>query len=354
MKKSIFLLFLLLIACAPVATVPPPTVTSLPPSPTITPSPTEAPSPTPTPEGFQTGPDGTVQVFENGNWVDMNSKIPDTIWGEKPEGASVVLKDNVPVLRMELNNFQTADGSANVDIAKYNKETKKWEVMPFSITAVSIQDLYFNPRNFEFRKHVSGERVVFFESTVAILGVKFDASANGEVLPPDVMVLYDGRVIVLTPQEFRESIIDQKDINNVIITHDSFRSEDAGLREALQLIITANRNIINGYGDSGNAMLDFYVLPKGTRAEDCNIKPSDGLVTGKFTDWCMKELEKGDTRKIPNKDNIRWTLQNKADSFEIALGTDPEILKNLWNELEKTLSMSGTYIQFGFNYVDRP
>ena len=124
MKKSVFLLFLLLIACAPVATLPPPTVTALPPTLTITPSPTATPDPTATPSAPREV-DGKVQVYENGKWVDLSSKIPDTIWGERPEGASVVLKDGEALLRMELNNFQSPDRSAFADIAEYDPETKQ-------------------------------------------------------------------------------------------------------------------------------------------------------------------------------------------------------------------------------------
>ena len=187
MKKSIFLLFLLLIACAPVATVPPPTVTSLPPSPTITPSPTEAPSPTPTPEGFQTSPDGIVQVFENGKWVDMSAKIPDTIWGGKPEGASVVLKDGEAFLQMELNNFQTEDGSTNVDIAKYNEETKTFEVQPFSVTRtepLNSAELY--ERNNAIHKE-SDSGIDLLSSQLTVLGLRVLDEDNNNY---ELMVLY--------------------------------------------------------------------------------------------------------------------------------------------------------------------
>ncbi len=124
MKRSIFLLFVLLIGCAPAATVSP-TATPLPPTSTTTPSPTATPEPTATPSAPREAGE-VVQIFEGGKWVDLS--LPETIWGEKPEGASIVLENGVPTLRMELNNFQTPDGDNFADIANYNKVTSKWEL----------------------------------------------------------------------------------------------------------------------------------------------------------------------------------------------------------------------------------
>ncbi len=132
---SIFTLSVLMFgACSPASSPPAPTLSpSATPQPTATSQPMDTPKPTATPSAPREAGE-VVQIFEGGKWVDMSTKLPESVWGTELTGVKIVLKDNVPYLQKEMENFQNEDGSKSVDVAKYNQETGSWEVVNFSVT----------------------------------------------------------------------------------------------------------------------------------------------------------------------------------------------------------------------------
>jgi hypothetical protein len=339
MKANVFLLFLMLMAaCAPAPTATL-TATGVPPTATAALTPTETPEPTATREGFQTSPEGNVQVFENGKWVDI--PLPDTIWGDKPEGASIVLKDNEAVLQMELNNFQTPDGSNVVDIAEYNKETKRWEVKPFSVTRSKPleegSDLY--EKNEQFRKTPDMDaRVDLFWSTPAMLGVRVTEGGNFEL-----MIAHKHQVKIVKPDEIFISLFNFEKQGRDENLFDEDNLTSAWVIELLKRIDEHDMH----HDETATPMLNYFVLQAGASEESCST-PSPNQFGEKFTDWCRSELAKGDSRKRPNKDNIDWFLQNVPESVAIDENFDLNLLSGMWDKDIRLDSIDGAYLRFYF------
>ncbi len=333
MRKSIFLLLILLISCSPVSTSTP-TSTPFPPTATATPPLTETPTATPTPEGFQTGPDGAVQVYEKGHWVDLSTKVPDTIWGDRPEGASVVLKDGEALLRMELNNFQSPDGSAFADIAEYNPETKKWEVKPFSITRSTAEDVMFYQKNNNFIKVDTGERIQVFHSHVSILGFKVEENSEGN-MSLQLMALYKGRVLVFQPGEISITVLESGEIKPKLLN-----PEKIDLRNALEVI----RILKLDFGNGGSGFfLSFFATQNGVAVDNC-IR-LDFYNSQRLRDWCSGEVEKGASRKTLNKDNIDYMLLNQPNPITLEEDSDFSELPAFW-EQALVPAIDGAFLDF--------
>jgi hypothetical protein len=349
MKKSIFLLFLLLISCAPVAAVPP-TVTPSPPSPTITPTPlpTDTPSPTPTPEGFQTSPDGAVQVFENGKWVDI--PLPNTIWGDKPEGASIVLKENEAVLQMELNNFQTPDGSNVADIAEYNKETKKWEVKPFSVTRISLNDLpgsyYDKNYNIDRLSAGGGSKVEVLTVGTPILGIRVEENDAGNS-SLKIMTLYKGEVGVLMPNEIK--VISSEPASSTFevkkVSVNNLKVEDL-----MEIVRITTKNTINQVDPNINGFANMYFFTPRSGVdsiEECLVDPAAGWRLGtSFNEWCAKTVE-NKNRKIITEIDIARALKGEPGPFVIDEDFDLSSLNDLWAAFDEVY-LESAYLQFEF------
>lgn len=335
MKKSIVLLFLLLIGCVPVATVPP-TFIALPPSPTLTPSPTANPEPTATPSAPREAEAGIVQVFENGKWVDMNSKIPDTIWGEKPEEASVVLKDGEAVLQMELNNFQTEDGSNTIK-AKYNRDTNSWQFDSdlVLLRATPLIDPEIYPKNYHFDKHSDHEaRVDLFVSQGTILGVK-DISGD----TPQFLVLYKNNLVWVTPEVVMESVVVSGNRQNRI-----FDEDNASFSPALEIIYLIDRNIFMPEGRV-SAQLNFLKLQEGATTETCSqpLFASKIELGEEFEAWCEGQIASGISHASLNKDNLDWIFNGSGSPFLGEESLDLETLKDNLASVGTLAPIDGTF-----------
>lgn len=336
MRKSIFFLLILLIACSPASTSTPTSI-PIPPTATVTPSPTEIPSPTPTPEGFQTSPDGAVQVFENGKWVDV--KAPGGIWGTG-DGISVVLVDNEEggkdaFTQIELNGYQTPDGSFFVNIAKYDTGIKKWVSTDFSFTRSSGEGLNYATRNNDFIKHDIGPRIDLFSSTVTLLGLKYE---KGEDLK--VMVLYKNEVKVIKPDELvLYEFISLENHPTLILD-----ANNLDLNDVLQIIRFANESHGIGYSKI-TSIMSYMVATPGTTEEDCNEIGKYFYDSPTFKTWCKEEISKGNNRKIFNKDNIDWELRNKVSAIPLSPDSDFSQLQEYWDDTV-TPEIDGTYINF--------
>lgn len=342
MRKSIFLLLILLISCSPVSTSTP-TSTPFPSTATATPPPTETPTATPTPEGFQTSPDGAVQVYENGNWVNLSSKIPDTIWGDRPEGASVVLKDGEALLRMELSNFQSPDGSAFADIAEYDPETKKWEVKPFTmLRSIPLTDTDLYVRNHQLISTPDAEaRVNLFWNASPILGVKVLENETGE-LGYELMIAYKGQVRIVSPEETFISIFN---ISKGARDEKLFDTPGLEVPEVLDLVRHIN-NYYSSVDEDGYAtpIPNFFVLQRGATEESCS-KPSPNLFGEKFINWCKEQLQMGSSAKHPNKDNIDWIILNGYEDVptdNINQDIEQDLLNALWDK-DIRVEIEGVY-----------
>lgn len=302
MKKSIYLLLLLLIGCAPVTTVPL-SLTVLPPTPTITLSPTLLPSPTTTPEGFQTSEGGAVQVFENGKWV--NLAPPRGISENFVELTHVVLKDGVPYFQVDLNGYSSTDESSSADIAKYDTATKKWVGVDFSFTRTSGEGLNYATRNNDFIKQDIGPRIDSFFSRVTLLGLKYEKGGNLQI-----MVLYKNEVKVIKPNELvlYEYITPENHPTLILDT------DNLDLNDMLQIIRFANESHGIGYSKF-TPVMSYMVATSGTTEENCKEIGKYWYDSPTFKTWCTQEVSKGNNRKIFNKDNIDWELRNKLMSY---------------------------------------
>lgn len=336
MKKSIFLLFLLLMGCAPVATVAP-TLTPLPPTSTVTPSPTATLEPTITPSAPREAEGGGVEVWDGTKWVKV--EIPNTIWGDKPEGASIVLKDGEAVLQMELNNFQTPDGSTSVDIAKYNAETKKWEVKPFSITRSTAEGVNFYKKNSNLVKVGPFEKILTFNTLTSILGIKVEKNSRGG-MSLHVMDLYKGRVLVFHPDDASVQVVNP---TTGPVDYKLLNPEKIGLKEALEIIRTLN--LTGKSRNNGSFFLSFYATQNGITSDNCNRL--DIYNSQSLRDWCLAEVNKGENRKTLNKDNVDYILTNSPNPILLDENSNFNNLPSFWDEAFAP-PIDGAFLFVGF------
>lgn len=341
MQKSILLLFLLLIACTPALTVTP---TAVPPTATRTPSPTSTPTftpePTATPQGFQNGPNG-VQVYINGRWVDL--PIPDTIWGDKPEGAKIILKDNEAVLEMKLINFQTQDGSKAVDVAKFNKDFRKWEVAKdlTIMRVLPLNNVELYDRNYGFTKASDSEaRVDGFGSRVTIMGLRLSEEGNSRL---DFLVLYKKHLVWISPDEISEWVrlgAPAREVKNV--------SFDSKIDILLVMELLMLLDLSSLAEQSVTSFADFFELQSGANSESCAKPVFNNDLGNKFRDWCNNELQKGVGRSRPNKDNIDWIFKGGDNPDKIDGGFDLNNLSSLSDAVQKVGTIDGTYFFLSF------
>jgi len=347
MRIIIFLLLVLLTACAPASTAVP-TLTPIPPTATATPSPTETPTPTTTPEKFQTSLDGHVQVYENGKYIDLTA--PEGIQGPV-DGTKVVLVEDEEgnqeaYTQMELNDFQTPDGAYAVNVAKYNEKTKGWDLLPFSFTRSGFEYINFNPLNYSLYRYDMGPRIDVFYMYPNVLGLKSD---DGSL---EIMILFKGvvKVIDLDQINIYEVILNYADPTLGSSKMEVITPEDMNVQDAVEIINGLNNSSMLGRKSTVSSKLEFIVVPVGTTEEDC-----DGLGgyynESKLNPWCKSQVAMGKDRKVPTRGEVNWALTNPQT---VVINEDSEFpdLNSLWKDAA-VFEIEGAFVKLEFQKQTR-
>lgn len=339
MKKSVYLLFLLLIGCAPVATTPP-TFTALPPTstsvPTITPSPTATPEPT-----FTTSPPfqetaGGVQVFENGKYVTLNPPNEGVLW--KVDGMKVVLEtdengETIPFAQMTLENgFVDTDGDNLLNVAKYDMATKKWIPIAFSFARPpELMDEY-NPRNYDIRGDFGNDYTISI--TNAILGFRFNPENSVSI---EVLIRNKSRVVALSIDEI--GAYDARPGKEGM-----FVGGPKGIKLNHIVQMLDSIKLIDPVPSGLFSVVDWTQIRPGTKPEDCENLRSNFPPNVEFFSWCKKQVSKGDSRHIPTKEDLEQMLlfSESCILFEGLVTNNPN---EFWN-LVKSGKVADLWITF--------
>lgn len=319
MKKSIYLLLLLLIGCAPVTTVPL-SLTVLPPTPTITPSATLPPSPTTTPEGFQTSEGGAVQVFEKGKWVDL--KPSEGIWGPVDETSVVLVDDGEgnqeAFTQMKLDaGFSDTDGDDLVNVAKYNEKTKKWEVVDFTITRSPQEFGGIDSRVYWIKTPEEAREVGYVAAGVGLLGLKVE---DGTVT---ALVFHNNRVVKVSIDEIGlMNFAQQKDPESII-------PKKLEVKQILEIIRAIQKENPPRLIDVKFNFAWEFPSP-GTDLSGCANRL--GLTSSsEFIAWCEDQISKGDARNIPTKADVEQALLFSKAALRVNSEFSIENPNDLWD-----------------------
>jgi hypothetical protein len=338
-KRSIYLLFLIVIACAPTPTATP-TATRVPLTATAALIPTETPEPTATPEGFQTGEDGNVQVFENGKWVEL--KAPEGIWGPV-DGTSVVLVDDgegnqeaYTRMKLEAGFKDGADGDDLVNVAEYNKDTKEWELVPeIAIVRSFLEMGQINPNNFQMFSPDITERINFTGVVAGPMGIKIDTDPDGKG-SVSLLSLYKNIIFKMKLNE-----INIKDFTQGDIKWKSVNPNKMGVNDVLEVLSFLQKEKPVTLFDVFS-IISWFNVPEGAVLEDCSNRrgfpPSEEFIT-----WCEQELAKGDVRKIPTKSSIEQVVLFGSGNLKVNKDTLPDNPSDLWDLVKEIEDVSGTW-----------
>lgn len=325
---SLAILSVILAACAPVSSPPAPTLSPTnTPQPTATSQPTNTPEPTATPEGFRES-NGSVQVWEGGKWVEL--QVPDTIWGDKPEGASIVIKDNEAVLHMELTNFQTPDGGNVVDIAAYDKDTGEWKVTDFAVVRSPELFEVEDSRNFILGQTENEVGWGYVEARIGVVGLKVEGdSVYG-------LFFYKNRVAHLNLNEIALMDLQSHGDNPRSITPGKL-----GVEDVLEMLRLIQVNEPGGVAKVTNSLMWEFMGSDATQTT-CDsprwIPPSDS-----FMEWCRNQISKGDDRHIPTKAEIeKFLIKDSMLMAEIDLSGEVD----LWEQVPLLGVPDGTWLRF--------
>ncbi len=334
MKKSIFLLFILLIACAPVATTSP-SVATLPPSPTITPNPTATPEPTTTPSAPREA-DGNVQVFENNKWLDLQA--PEGIWGPV-DGTRVVLvedgegnQDAYTQMKLKGGFKDGADADDLVNVAKYNEKTKKWEVIDFTITRLPEELKGVDTRYYRIKTPAEVREISYAGAGVGLLGLKVE----GDIVT--ALVLYKSRVVKVSVDEIGVMDYSQNRSPESVIPKALTPSQ---VVEMIRIVQKENTPMLI---DVNFNMAWDYPSP-GTEAKDCDKRwglPS----SAEFIAWCEDQILKGDGRTVPTKEQIEQALMFSDASLRVDDSSTLTSPGDLWDMVGKSVKIEGGWLRF--------
>lgn len=343
MRKSIFLLLILLIACSPTSTSTP-TSTPIPPTATAIPPPTETPAPTPTPEGFQTSPDGNVQIFENGKWEYL--KAPEGLWGSV-DGTSVVLVDDgrnqEAFTQMKLGSgfVDGANGDDLVNVAKYNKETKKWDSLSFVITRSQeslqqLRDIFSS--HFDVMKVEAGMPIDRILMNAKIVGLKSEV-VEGDDHQLSFLFIYRDKIIKVKP-----SMITLEKLYPEEFHRDSLNNGQMSLSDILQLISVVNKTEATTTS-KGTPALVWDVVPNGATDVDCDKGSVSGITPPELAKWCKSEVAKGNSRQTPSTIVIETKILQGNNLVRLPEDIDELNLEDLWNQTTEAVSVDGTFLQ---------
>ena len=350
MKKSMFLLLLLLIGCAPLVTeastltaTPPPnaTITS---TPTMTPKPTNTAKPTATQPPYRLGANNEVEIFLNGKYVYLMP--PDGAWGPANR-ISVVLRtdkngETVPFVQLTLENgFVDVDGDNLINIATLNKKSDNWAMIPFSFarTSESVDD--YSPRNYYISssQELTEERPIgFFGVHSMLLGVSVDP--NDRETPIEVLVRYGSRIIRVAMNEL---LVEDRSVPGRMLWLNPI---DAELAEIVELVEVSQKIDPLKPGDSLSSLAWFFPTVSAN-LNDCKDRTSGGGATGipEFVVWCQSEVAKGKMRHILTRGDVESAILFSDSSFKVG----SNVLDNpnqVWDIIELTTVDSG-WIVYG-------
>lgn len=341
MRKSIFLLFLLLIACSPASTSTP-TSTPIPPTTTATPPPTETLSPTPTPEGFQISPDGAVQVFENGKWVDLEA--PEGIWGPV-DGTNLVLVDDqegdqdaVTQMKLDAGFVDGTDRDGFVNVAKYNEKTEAWEVIDLTITR-SPEDWINIPPNYYQFEQATDRKINLVDVKAVLLGLKLEKDFDGGVAVT-VLALYKNRIIKVSVGEWGIG-----DVRPGSFSLKSIDSKDVEVGDILQLLGIVQKHSSSKLLNT-HFTIDWDTISINADIKDCGERK--GYPSSEdFIAWCTKELSKGKDRKIPSKADVERILLFGSGNLKVDKDTKIIDPTDLWEMVGYLETLDGAWVRFG-------
>ncbi len=339
MRKSIFFLFLLLIACTP-ASIATPTSTPIPPTLTVTLSPTETPEPTATPSGFQVSTNGAVRVFENGKWVDLNS--PEGVWGPVG-GIKIVLEkdganENVFAQMILEGGFLDVDGDNLANVARYNKETKKWEVLDFMITR-SLDELKTLSDKIYVLNRFPNLPLDIVAMQASLVGIKFNIDNNG-FSTLRYLVLYKDKVFMIKP----DMTVVNKTLNGDLRTSE-LEKNSFSVNQVVDLIDLANKNAASLNADV-NFSLGWTIIPMGAKPEDCEDGSQlfGGRQSKSVIVWCKEELAKENTRTIPSLEVIQVKMLRGDNTIIVDKNAETVNMEELWDTVEVKDSIDGTFV----------
>lgn len=343
MRKSTFLLFVLLIGCTPVSTIPPTatsvlstaTATS---TVTATPEPTNTPEPTATQPPYRVGANNEVQIFDDGKYVDL--KPPEGAWGPA-EGIKVVLGtdengETVPFAQLTLENgFVDENGNNLVNIARLNKKSDNWVMIPFSFARTSESVDNYSPRNYYISssQELTEERPIgFFGVSSMLLGVSADP--NDKETPIEVLVRYGNRIIRVAMNEL--IVVDRSVPGREIWINPL----DAGLSEVVELAEISQKIDPLKPVDSRSHLTWFFPTINAS-PDDCRDR-TNGKATGipEFVVWCQNEIAKGESRHVPTRSDVESAILFSDSSFRV----ENNMLENpnqVWDIIELTTIDSG-------------
>jgi hypothetical protein len=332
------IIFLLLLSSCASATkiavsTPIPSATS---TSTGTPSPTTTPTPEPT--GFQVGSNGNVQEFKNGKWVDINT--PKGMWTQDFEDGHSVIEGDQLFYQMELKNgFTDSDGNSHINVAKFNQEKRGWENIPFQLTrsAEAVQQLVdIFDSHFDLTNTNIGMPIKRVEMNAKIIGIesKVNDDKNASI---EFLFLFKDKVFRSQPG----LIMLEKTFP------DDFHREpvvpgEMNLNQVLELLNIANQTETTTTSKA-DTHINWDIVPNSATVADCEKGSVPGLTPKVLVDWCKSQVEKGNSRTIPQKDVIEMKVLHGDGPVRLEENVQDLDTSDLWNKVGASPIIDGAF-----------
>jgi len=282
-----------------------------------------------------------VQVFENGMYVDLAPA--EGIWGQV-DGTKVVLVDDgdggqEAFTQMKLEGgFLDADGDNLANIARYNKETKKWKVLDFMITR-SPDELKTLSDKIYVLNIYPNLPLDIVSMQASLLGINFNNDSNG-FSTLRYLVLYKDKVFMIKPDMTVVNKTLNGDLRKSELDQNGF-----SVNQVVDLIDLANKNAFSLNADV-NFSLGWTFIPMGAKPEDCEdgSRLFGGRQSKSVIVWCKEELAKGKTRTIPSLEVIQVKMLRGDNTITVDKNAETVNMKELWDTLEVKDSIDGAFV----------